>query len=151
MSTVSRANAVFTLYNIISVPQSNRSPHAENNEVGYVSSARVPSLFLKVLAILTVCCWIVSSSPFKRLNGVAKAAEILIAKVWDGGHSFQFEFREYLWCWNTPMASQNLSPSFHLWEKSSDNCLSKNGSWKKVFLVEEMFVASLEKHCYLAD
>lgn len=52
---------------------------------------------------------------------------------------------------HSPVADQNHSPSFHLCEKPTGSFLSKNGSRKKVFLVEEMFVGPLEKPYYLAD
>lgn len=60
-----------------------------------------PVCVLKILAILTVCCWIVSSAPSKDSTGWLKQAEVLMAEVQAGEHSFQFECREYLWCWNT--------------------------------------------------
>lgn len=84
-----------------------------------------------VLAILPVCCWLLSS--FKSLNGVAEAggrppglglgwrAQL---SVWAQGISLKLE--------HSLMADQNHSPSSHLWEKSSGKFLSRNGSWKKV-------------------
>lgn len=72
-----------------------------------------PVCVLKVLAILTVCCWIVSSaaSSFKRLDGVAKAEEVHVAKAGAGEHSFQFEFRECPWSWNPlPWPTKNALP-----------------------------------------
>ena len=152
MCTVSWANAVFTICNVISVPQENRSPCAKHNEVGCTSSARVPGLCSQNLGhtySLLLNCLL---SSFKRLKGVAKTGGSPRGRglgwraqlsVWVQGISVMLE--------NSPMADQNHSPSFHLCEKSSGNFLSKNKSWKKVFLVEEMFVGPLEKPYYLAD
>lgn len=56
--------------------------------------------FSKSWPYLTVCCWIVSASS-KESMGWLRQVEILVAEVRPGEHSFQFEFREYPWCWNT--------------------------------------------------
>lgn len=152
MCTVSWANAVFTICNIISVPQENKSPHAKHKEMGCVSFARVPSLCSQSLGHTYSLLLNRLLSSCKRLNGVAKAggsprgwgldwrAQL---SVWVQGISVKLE--------HSAVADQNHSPSYHLCGKSSGNFLSKNGSWEKVFLAEEMLVGPLEKPYYLAD